>query len=147
MTVKLKAKQNKGKYKNTNAWLDAVYRNNKQLIDTSLITTGRTSSKSVFKQLVKEYMEEGMSPTKAVNTLAKTTIFTPEVERLKSNAFKGLKGDKDAYKTFRKLVGWREKIDDSKMVYDASQHVYVYDNRVTVSFTNSPYGVNVGVII
>lgn len=142
----LKAKQNKGKYKNTEAWLDAIYRNNKETIDKALVTTGKTSSKTVFKQLIREYVSEGMSPTKAVRTLSKTTIFTPEVERLKSNAFKGLRGDKTAMKQFRKAIGWREKIDDSKLVYDASQHIYVYDNRVTVSFTNSPYGVNVGII-
>lgn len=144
--MKLQAKKIKSKYKNTNAWLDAVYRNNKDIIDNSLIVTGKTSAKKVFKQLVNEYISEGMSPTKAVKTLSKTTIFTPEVERLKSNAFKGLKGDKAAMKQFRKAIGWHEKIDEAKMTYDASQHIYVYDNKVTVSFTNSPYGVNIGII-
>lgn len=144
--MQLRAKKGKMKYKNTEAWLDAVYRNNKQVIDDALVTTGKTSAKKVFKQLVNEYRAEGMSPTKAVKTLSKTTIFTPEHERLKSNAFKGLRGDKTAMKAFRKAAGWNEKIDASKMVYDKENHVYVYDNRVTVSFTNSPFGINVGVL-
>lgn len=145
--MKLKALKNKGKYKNTEAWLDAVYRNNREFIDSKLVITNpRASKKTVFKQLVREYMDEGMSPTKALNTLSKTTIFTPEAERFRSNVHKAIREDKDTYKQFRKMVGWKEKIDDSKFVYDKEQHIYVYDGRVTVSFKNSPYEIILGTI-
>lgn len=136
-----KAKHNKSFYKNTDAWLDAIYRNNKQTIDKELSFAG--NSKSVFKQMVKEYMAEGLSPTKAVSTIAKSTLFTPEVERLKSNFYEGLKGDKDAYKLFRELTkerGKYAKFDPNKLKWNKEDKVYQYDN-VIISFQNSPFGV------
>lgn len=143
--MKLKALKNKGKYKSTTAWLDAVYRNNREFIDSKLVVTNpRASKKTVFKQLVQEYMDEGMSPTKALNTLSKTTVFTSEAERFRSNVLKAIKEEKETYKQFRKMVGWKVKIDDSKFVYDKEQHIYIYDGRITVDFRNSPYEIILG---
>ena len=139
--MKLEAKRKKSSYKSTDAWLDAVYKNNKQIIDQNIITIGKESKKKVFKQLVKENMDEGMSPVKALNTLSKSTIFTPERERLINNAYKGLKSNKEAYKAFRELTkekGRYTKVDFSKFRYDPNTHTYVYDNRIRISFENSP---------
>lgn len=145
--MKLKALRQKSAYKNTSTWLDAVYRNNKQVIDSAIRSPDpKMSKKSQFKQLVKEYMDEGLSPTKALNTLARTETFTPEAERLRSNAIKGLKRDKAAAEAFRRAKGWNEKFDESKMKYDKENHIYVYDERVTISFRQSPEGIDIGVI-
>lgn len=145
--VKLRAKKNKGSYKNTSAWLDAVYRNNKQFIDSKInVSNPKASKKKVFKQLVQEYMDEGYSPTKAVNTLSKTTIFTEEYERFRENVYKGISNDKLAFKQFRKLVGWKQKIDINKFDYDANEKIYIYDNRITISFKNSPFEIIIGVL-
>ena len=136
-----KAAHNKGFYKNTDAWIDAVYRNNKAIIDEKLAFAGKP--KSTFKQMVKEYVSEGLSPTKAVSTIARSTLFTPEVERLKNNFYEGLKGDKEAYQTFRELTkerGKYSKFDPNRLKWDKDDKVYVYGN-VIVSFQNSPFGV------
>lgn len=139
-----KAKHNKGYYKSTDAWIDAVYRNNKTVIDLKLSKAGKP--KAVFKQIINEYMEEGLTPTKAMSTLAKSTIFTPEVERLHNNMMSGLKGDRAAYKTFRELTkehGRYAKFDPEKIKWHKDEGVYVYDGSVVISFQNSPFGVNV----
>lgn len=139
--MKLEAKRKKSSYKSTDSWLDAVYKNNKEIIDQNIITLGKESKKTIFKQLVKENMAEGMSPVKALKTLSKSTVFTPVGERLINNAYKGLKSDKGAYKAFRELTkenGRYTKLDLDKFRYDPNTYTYVYDNRIRISFENSP---------
>lgn len=139
-----KAKHNKGFYKNTNAWLDAIYRNNKDVINKELSWAG--SPKKIFKQMINEYIAEGKSPTKAVSTLAKSTLFTTEAERLRNNALGALKGDKGAYKAFREYTkqgGKYTAFDESKLRWDKSEGVYTYGKDIVISFQNSPYGVEV----
>ena len=143
--MELKALHTKGYYKSTSQWLDAVYRNNKEFIDSRLnVTKPKASKKTVFKNLVREYMDEGYSPTKALNTLRRTTICTSEAERVRRNALSAVRNDKDTYKAFRKLAGWKQKIDPSKLVYDKDQHIYIYDQRITISFRNSPKEIIIG---
>ena len=144
----MKALKNKGKYKNTNTWLDAVYRNNKELIDSKLETTGNTSKKQVFKKLVNEYMSEGYSPTQAVKKLEKSTVFTDVKDRLKQNAYTAIKNDKEAYKEFRELTknkGRYSKVELDKFQYDKDTGNYVYGN-IVISFSNSPYTINFSTI-
>lgn len=141
-----KAKHNKSYYKNTNAWIDAVYRNNKEVIDKELSSFGLKSPKSIFKQMVNEYIESGVSATKAVKTIARSTLFTPVEERIRSNFYSGLKGDRDSYKKFREFTkekGKYSKYDPNKLVWDKDNKVYIYNSSVIISFQNSPYGVSV----
>lgn len=140
-----KAKHKKGFYKSKDAWLDAVYRSNKETIDKELGFDGK-SGKKIFKQMVNEYISEGMSPTKAVKTIARSTIFTTTKERLINNFYEGLKGDKEAYKAFRELTkekGRYTKFDTEKLVWNAEDRTYIYNSMVIISFQNSPYGVSV----
>ena len=51
---KLEAKKDKGRYKSTSHWLDAVYRNNKEFIDNKLKDVKTTNKRRVFKNLVLE---------------------------------------------------------------------------------------------
>lgn len=137
-----KAKKSKSKYKNTNAWLDAVYRNNKDIIDKELSFAG--SPKKIFKQMVAEYMDEGLTATKAVSTIARSTLFTTQKERLQTNFYEGLKADRTAYQTFRELTKERGKyssFDRSKLEWDKEDKVYRYNKDVIISFQNSPYAV------
>lgn len=140
----MKAKKNKTAYKNTDKWIDAVYRNNKENIDAHIETTGRTSKKVVFKRLVKEYIDEGKTPKQAVRALERSTIFTEVSSRLENNAYSGLKGDKEAYKAFREYTKERgrfSKVDKTKMKWDKDNNSYIYDNKVRISYTNSPYSI------
>lgn len=140
-----KAKKAKNKYKNTDAWLNAVYRNNKTIIDKELSGT-KLGPKGTFKKIVHEYMEEGLTPTRAVSALARSTTFTPKTERMRNNVWSGLKGDKAAYKEFRELTKEKGKyttFDRDKMIWDKSQSLYIYNGVITISFKNSPYGIAV----
>lgn len=144
----MKALKNKSKYKNTDKWLDAVYRKNKDYIDSRLETTGNTSKKQVFKKLVNEYMSEGYSPTQAVKKLEKSTVFTDVKDRLKQNAYTAIKNDKEAYKEFRELTknkGRYSKVELDKFQYDKDTGNYVYGN-IIISFSNSPYTINFSTI-
>lgn len=144
--MKLKAKKGKSKYKNTDTWLDAVYRNNKEFIDEKLknVSVPKLSKRTIFKDIVKEYSDQGLSPLKALKTASNSEIFTSKMERLHNNAFSALKADKDAYKTFRELTkehGRFTKMDETKLKWENG--VYIYEN-IMISFQNSPYGIRVG---
>ena len=145
--MRLRAKKSKSKYKNTDRWIDAVYRENKAFIDERLenLTNPKQSKKTVFKNLVNEYIEEGLAPVKALNTLSKTTIFTDVKDRLHSNVLTALKNE-NLDKEFRKLAGWKNKFDPDKLVWNKDEKFYVYDNKVKINFKNSPYGIELGVI-
>ena len=137
----LRAKKAKYKYKNTNAWLNAVYRNNKALIDEKLPAGPGQSSKATFKQWVNAYRAEGKSPVKALRTLSQSEIFTDRATRLKENFLKSLKQDKEAWKTFRRAVGWNKKITIDKLTYDYSEHSYKYEDANVVVYRDpSPKG-------
>lgn len=142
-----KAKHNKKYYKDVDAWLNAVYRNNKETIMSGLADESgvpRKNTKATFKAMVKEFMKEGLSPTKAVKTIARSTLFTSDAERIRLNAYGSLTKDKSVYKAFREYTkekGRYTKFDEGKMVWDKSQGIYIYNNRVTIDFKNSPYGI------
>lgn len=139
----LRAKKAKYKYKNTDAWLNAVYRNNKALIDEKLPAGPGQSSKATFKQWVNAYRAEGKSPVKALRTLSKSEIFTDRATRLKENFLKSLKQDKEAWQTFRRAVGWNKKITIDKLTYDYSEHSYKYEDTDVVVYRNpSPKGLS-----
>ena len=140
-----KAKHNKGYYKSTDSWIDAVYRNNKDIINANLNLAGK-SPKATFKQIIKEYINEGVKPTTAMKTLARSTVFTSKQERIKANLWTGLKGDKAAYKEFRELTKEKGKytsFDPSKLVWSKTDNVYIYNAMLKISFQNSPYGIEV----
>lgn len=109
------------------------------------LTNPKQSKKTVFKNLVNEYIEEGLAPVKALNTLSKTTIFTDVKDRLHSNVLTALKNE-NLDKEFRKLAGWKNKFDPDKLVWNKDEKFYVYDNKVKINFKNSPYSIELGVI-
>lgn len=137
----LRAKKAKYKYKNTNAWLNAVYRNNKTLIDEKLPAGPGQSSKATFKQWVNAYRAEGNSPVKALRILSRSEIFTERSVRLKENFLKSLKQDKEAFKKFREKIGWKTKITPDNLYYDYKLQAYEYKgSNVIVRRKPSPPG-------
>ena len=162
----LEAEKKKKYYKSTDEWLDAVYENNKQIINKNVLTekiedelqnriddiTDEEVSelkKAAFKNLVKERKDEGMGWVKALKSLSKSTIFTSEKERLINNAYKALKKDREAYKAFRELSkekGRYTKIDFSKFRYDRETHTYIYNDLIRISFSSSPKEITVDLI-
>lgn len=146
--IQLKANKARSKYKNTEAWLDAVYRKNKFVIDKTFIPSSQSgkSIKAQFKQSVRDYMDY-FGPEKALKAATKSAHFTTPKERIRENLLSGLKKDQDTYKRFQQLTrgskGRFEKFDPEKLFYHFRDKVYVYDNRVIISFENSPQRVTV----
>lgn len=146
----LKAKHKKSYYKNENAWLKAVYKNNKEVIDKTLGSSAETkkSKYSMFKKLVKEMKEDRylndkydgrVTTVRAVEGLARSEIFTSAKERITGNALKSLKKDKELYKKFRRLTGWNSKVDTANFEWNKTLNGYIYrpdnENGVSVVIT------------
>lgn len=132
---RLRATYNKGSYKSLSNYLDAVYRKNKTRIDSAIPSGGKgQSSKTRFKQSVREYMEEGKTANQALDALERSRVFTSEKEHYEQNVLKALKHDKELFKGFRKLAGWKEKIDKKNLEYVES------DDKTTLYRYKSPSG-------
>ena len=155
---KLEAKRDKGRYKSTSHWLDAVYRNNKEFIDNKLKDVKTTNKKRVFKNLVLEQsgtrfrgsltnkelnfeLNKVKNPTKALKKLSRSDIFSSYKERAQENVYKFLKEEK-SIKTIKDLIGKREKFDPGKLEWNYKDKVYEYKG-VYIDISNSPKGVKI----
>lgn len=141
----------KTKYKSLDKYLDAIYRQNKELIDRRVLNEEdlklatnreklmRQSKKKIFKDFVKDYMEEGNTVDQALKKLSNSRTFLDYEDLAKDNMLDALKRDKEAYKRFReatKYKGRYTKIEMDKFNYIGNDE-YSYGN-VVVSFKHSP---------
>jgi hypothetical protein len=139
----MKSSRKRSSYKSTEHWLDAVYRKNRSEIDKAL--EGVKNKRASFKQLVKGYMEEGLSPERSLKALERSTIFTPEVTRFRNNLVEAMKTH-GRYQEFRNMTrgfkGRFEKINLNNFRYDAKNNVYTYTtvlgDVIVIRFDNSP---------
>ena len=155
---KLEAKRDKGRYKSTSHWLDAVYRNNKEFIDNKLKDVKTTNKRRVFKNLVLEQsgtrfrgsltnkelnfeLNKVKNPTKALKKLSRSDIFSSYKERAQENVYKFLKEEK-SIKTIKDIIGKREKFDPGKLEWNYKDKVYEYKG-VYIDISNSPKGVKI----
>ena len=128
----LRASKAKSKYKSENAWLDAVYRKNKKLIDFSFPETGDISSKARFKQKVREYKEVGYSTYKSTQLVTKTSAYVSKNgnELFKENIYKGIFSRTREREKFLKTAGLKAKeVDPSKFEY-IGNGLYLYNNII-----------------
>lgn len=147
----MRAARKKSRYKNDETWLNAVYKKNKAEIDAALEGVGGKNKKKIFKQLVKEYQEDGLTAKQALSKLERSTIFTTTGERLRKNAREGITTDQEAWKRFRELTkvhGKYTKVDVDKLVWNNKSKRYEYVKEdgtiVFITFRNSPVQVIVG---
>ena len=155
---KLEAKKDKGRYKSTSHWLDAVYRNNKEFIDNKLKDVKTTNKRRVFKNLVLEQsgtrfrgsltnkelnfeLNKVKNPTKALKKLSRSDIFSSYKERAQENVYKFLKEEK-SIKTIKDIIGKKEKFDPGKLEWNYKDKVYEYKG-VYIDISNSPKGVKI----
>ena len=155
---KLEAKKDKGRYKSTSHWLDAVYRNNKEFIDNKLKYVKTKNKRRVFKNLVLEQsgtrfrgsltnkelnfeLNKVKNPTKALKKLSRSDIFSSYKERAQENIYKFLKEEKSINK-IKDLIGKREKFDPGKLEWNYKDKVYEYKG-VYIDISNSPKGVKI----
>lgn len=111
----LRAKKPRYKYKNINTYLDAVYNNNKAYLDERVETfNAKTTKRQQFKESVKEYMRKGMNVKQAIDEFQRKEAITSKEERIFETRMSQLKEmDKEAFKEFKKKIGWKEKVDSS----------------------------------
>ena len=155
---KLEAKRDKGRYKSTSHWLDAVYRNNKEFIDNKLKDVKTTNKRRVFKNLVLEQsgtrfkgsltdkelnfeLNKVKNPTKALKKLYRSDVFSSYKERAQENVYKFLKEEK-SIKTIKDLIGKRENFDPGKLEWNYNDKVYEYKG-VYIDISNSPKGAKI----
>ena len=155
---KLEAKRDKGRYKSTSHWLDAVYRNNKEFIDNKLKNVKSLNKKRTFKNLVLEKtgfkfrgnltikelnfeLNKSKNPVKALKKLYRSDVFSSYKERAQENVYKFLKEEK-SIKTIKDLIGKREKFDPGKLEWNYKDKVYEYKG-VYIDISNSPKGVKI----
>lgn len=143
MARKLWSYQKKSRYKSIDNWLDSIYRKHQAKIDAGLEqpTNPKKTKEDAFKQLVKEYHDEGYSWSKSVKIYEKSAKFTDVAERLQTNAYHALTDDQEAYRQFRELTkehGRYTKIDWKKIEWDPTESSYIYDSKIRISFANSP---------
>lgn len=137
----LKAAKPKYKYKSEKAWLDAVYRKNKAVIDSTFANVREKNKKKAFKAILNERIEKrGETLYQAVRRIGRTEFFSSRKERAQENILSAIKKDKETFRVFRLSVGWKEKIDTSKFVWDYEDKVYRYGNTV-IDVRTSPYEV------
>lgn len=125
-------------FKTQDQYLDYIFEQNRGKITEVFGTNARER----FKGAVESYkIAYSTNINGAIQKLANTTAFTPEVERLKSNMWQSLKNYK-AVGTFQQLTrgqgGRFTKFNPDKLKWDRENRVYVYDNKVSISFDNSP---------
>lgn len=153
-----KAKKPLNKYKDANAWLDAVYRNNKKKIDEAYADIpSRLSKKTLFKNNVREYVNRGTAQSlpEALSRLERTTIFMTKAQIMYRNAIEGMKRKfPQQYKLFRELTkDWNGRyttIDPNKLSWDKFSKVYIYDaprRKIALNYRNSPERLDVYVVL
>lgn len=153
-----KAKKAFNKYKDSNAWLDAVYRNNKKKIDAAYADIpSRLSKKTLFKNNVREYVNRGTAKSipEALSRLERTTIFMTKAQIMYRNAIEGMKHKfPQQYKLFRELSkDWNGRyttIDPNNLSWDKFSKVYIYDaprRKIALDFKPSPERLDVYVVL
>ena len=150
---KLEAKRDKGRYKSTSHWLDAVYRNNKEFIDHKLKDVKTKNKRRVFKNLVLEQsgtrfkgsltnkelnfeLNKVRNPTKALKKLSRSDVFSSYKERAQENFYDVLKEHK-AINRIKKIAREKEKFDPGRLEWNYKEKAYRYGD-VFIEIDNSP---------
>ena len=151
-----KAAHRKSWYMSEESYLDAVYRKNKELIDKSYKKAFEKagtdikvlkSFKKYFKSEVRRLQEtNSINLKKAVKLYANYPIFKSKGEVGIENFLSGLKKNPEAWNYFRHLnrdeKGRYLSFDPDKLTWINSK-LAIYDNKIEVSFLDSPVGVSV----
>lgn len=139
----LRAKYRSTHYKSEARWLYAIYQHNKALIDAAYAdAAGEVKSPyRNFKAQVEEYVYgRGFKISEALGIIGRTEKFRAgEGTWWQKNVIDGMKAA-GVYKEFQILTRVKGRFaapDPSKLIY-VGDKTYVYDNRVLISFRNSP---------
>lgn len=133
---KLRARKNRKNYKNLDAYLNAVWNNNKEYLNEHVESFGSTKSKrAIWKREVKSYIKNGMNVKQAIDAFNKTSAIVTDEERWGETRLSVMKDvDKAKFDEFRKKVGWKHRLDSSNFVevsHYNNKNVLVYENPTT----------------
>lgn len=139
----LRAKYRPTHYKSEARWLYAIYQHNKELINAAYAdAAGEVKSPyRNFKAQVEEYVfGRGFKISEALGIIGRTEKFRGgEGTWWQKNVIDGMK-TAGIYKEFQFLTRVKGRFaapDPSKLQY-VGDKTYIYDNRVLISFRNSP---------
>lgn len=149
--MKLRALFRRSHYKSDESFLNAVYRNNKTLIDDYLAGVGKESGTTPLKQFKFNVYEtqqalknkgKSISITNAMNIFTSSGHFIPEDKfyyvHFRENLTKGLRKF-GGLKTLYKLTG--HKFDPNMASY-VGDNTYEYEGY-SISFNNSPMSIQI----
>lgn len=168
-TSRLLANKRMSSYKDEKAYIDAVYRNNKEYIDSHIdqdYVKLHGTPKKAFKALVKEQMSETNYNTgekytlqEALKRLSGSKSLNKEwkTSDVKANNFENLlKKDKNVYKEFRNKTregGKFAKYDYSKLKFEGyyvvngtNAAVYFYGDTYIIEFKSPTSGTGASII-
>ena len=125
-------------FKTQDQYLDYIFEQNRG----KLAEVFGSNARERFKGAVESYkIAYDININRAIQKLANTEAFTPEVERLKSNMWKSLRKFKAVGKfqqLTRKEHGKFDEFHPERLKWDSKNQSYTYDNKVMISFDNSP---------
>lgn len=136
----------RGDFESETDFLKDVFRRNREAI-TEVYGEGAEDTFIGAVQSTKTVRDVNIR--QAVKILSRAKAFTPYEETAKSNVIEAMKNF-DTYQEFRNLTrdekGRFTRVDMSKLVWDRDSQSYIYNNRVIISFSNSPEGVTLSLI-
>lgn len=136
----------RGDFSSETDYLKDVFRRNREAI-TKVYGEGAEDTFIGAVQSMKEVREVNIR--QAVTLLSRAKAFTPYEETAKSNVIEAMKNF-DVYQEFRNLTrdekGRFTRVDMSKLEWDRDSQSYIYNNRVIISFLNSPERVTLSLI-
>lgn len=138
----LRAKRNQATYKSVNAYIDAVYRNNKKYLDSHIENFGIESKRQTFKKEVLDRLrrinpETGKRYTlkQAIDQVQRTTIVTSAEERRAQVSMTRIQQESpEDWKEVRKAIGWKNKFEVSNIVdtwSEGKMNYYRYKDTTT----------------
>ena len=136
---KLRGKKKASQYKSVDRYLNQVYENNKEYIDTHLETYGtKTQRRNVFKNEVKALMDQinpetgkKFSVNQAIDYVQRSTTMRTRGERGFETILTRMKEEQgEVYKKLRKELGWKSKIKSEQSRYvGVEDNYYIYEYR------------------
>ena len=109
--VTLRAKRPRKAYKSDENYLRAVYRNNKEWLNSHKTYTPSVSLERSFVNSAMEYISQGYTAVQAANKLASSGAFTGKSYRGKVNIYNVILNDKKLYEKFKKETNIKRKED------------------------------------
>ena len=142
--VRLTAAKPRKKYKSDRAYLEAVYRKNKEWIDKMATYKPSVSMKRSFVNSAMDYVRQGKTARQAANILASSAAFAGKHYRGKVNIYNVITQDSKVYSQFKSATKLKKKsdFDIEKLKWSYELESYEYEG-VVIDVSQSPFKINI----